>query len=111
LSTEEFLKILHERIIVELLDMLILGILSKSRFPISGYDVISYVNKEFGVLISSGTVYCLIYRMEREGFIHGFWKGRKRGYTLTERGKETIKVLLDERNEIINLIEKLLMKD
>lgn len=77
----------------------------------SGYDVISFVHKKFGVLISSGTVYGLIYRMEMQGLIRGFWKGRKRLYTLTEKGKEIIKALLDERNEIISLIEKLLMKD
>ena len=111
MSTEEFLKLIHKRIIRELLDILILGTLNKSRFPMSSYDLISFVHKKFGLLISSGTVYGLIYCMEREGLIRGFWKGRKRVFTLTERGKETIKALLDERNEIINLIEKLLMKD
>ncbi|MFQ6080972.1 MAG: PadR family transcriptional regulator [Candidatus Bathyarchaeia archaeon] len=111
LSTEEFLEFIHKRILRELLDIVILGMLNKSRFPMSGYDVISFVHKKFGVLISSGTVYGLIHRMEREGLMRGFWKGRKRVYTLTEKGKETIKALLDERNEIINLIEKLLRKD
>jgi hypothetical protein len=43
--SEEFLEEMRERIIKELLDVLILGILDKSASPMSGYDIISLVQK------------------------------------------------------------------
>ena len=111
MSVDEFIEQIRERIIKELLDLLILGSLSKSRSPMGGYDVILFIHRKFHVLVSSGTVYSLIYRMEREGLIRGMRERRKRVYVLTEKGKETVAAVLDKRNGIINLVQKLLMKD
>ncbi|KPV61918.1 MAG: Transcriptional regulator PadR-like family protein [Candidatus Bathyarchaeota archaeon BA2] len=106
--SEEFLREMRERIIVELLDVLILGSLNESASPMGGYDVISLVRKRFGVLLSSGTVYGLIYAMEREGLIRGMLERRKRVYKLTEKGKEIIQSVQQRKNEIIRLIKMLL---
>jgi hypothetical protein len=33
--------------------------------PLSGYDVTSYIRNKFNLLVSSGTVYSLMYSLER----------------------------------------------
>ena len=74
----------------------------------SGYDVIEYTHKKFNFLISSGTVYSLLYSMERDGLVKGKRTNRKRIYTLTDKGEKTIKVLQNANDEIQNFVVKLL---
>jgi len=107
----ELLEGLHERIIKDLLDVFVLAKLEKEGLPTSGYDIIHSIHKEFGILLSSGTVYTLLYSMEREGLIKGFWRDRKRVYTLTEKGGRNIKPVLNEGNKILGLIKRLLRKE
>jgi DNA-binding PadR family transcriptional regulator len=59
--------------------------------PISGYDVISFIHNKFGFLASSGTVYSLLYSLERNGLVEGIWIERKRVYKLTEKGAKPSK--------------------
>lgn len=106
--SEEFFEGMRERIIKELLDTLILGSLDESASAMSGYDVISLVHKRFGVLLSSGTVYGLIYAMEREGLIRGMWERRKRVYKITEKGREIIQTVQQRKDEIVKLLKMLL---
>ena len=100
------LKKMHTRIIKNFLDVLILTELRKN--VISGYDIIGLVHNKFRVLVSSGTVYSLLYSMEREGLIKGSWNQRKRVYILTEKGEETIEAILNANNEIQSLVKSLL---
>ncbi len=75
----------------------------------SGYDIIGFIHNKFRMLVSSGTVYSLLYSMEREGLIKGRWNQRKRVYMLTEKGEETIKAILNAKNEIQSLVKRLLL--
>lgn len=76
--------------------------------PISGYDVISFIHDKFHLLVSSGTVYSLLYSLERNGLIEGTWNERKRVYKLTEKGKKTIETILNANDKIQNFITALL---
>lgn len=58
----------------------------------SGYDVMAYLQKQFGVSLSSGTVYGILYSMERHHLIEGFLIGNKRVYRITEN-RDTSKLL------------------
>lgn len=59
----------------------------------SGYDVLVFVQRRFGLLLSPGTVYSRLYSMEREGLIKLVAKrGRKRIYRVTDLGKLTVEV-------------------
>ena len=100
------LKKMHRRIIKSFLDVLVLTELRKN--VVSGYDIIGIVHNKFRILVSSGTVYSLLYSMEREGLIKGKWSQRKRVYMLTEKGEETIKAILNANNEIQILVKSLL---
>jgi DNA-binding PadR family transcriptional regulator len=74
----------------------------------SGYDVIAYIHNKFHLLVSSGTVYSLLYSLERNGLIQGKWNERKRIYTLTEKGEKTIKTILNANDKIRNFLLTLL---
>jgi len=95
---DEVTKNIQARMIRNFLDVVVLKELRNK--PLSGYDVIEFVHKKFNILLSSGTVYSLIYSLERNGLIKAGWSQRRRDYTLTEKGKETIRVFLNARDKI-----------
>jgi len=85
---KNLLRQLQKRTVKNFMDILILSELRKA--PMSGYDVISSIFDKFNFLPSSGSVYSLLYGLEREGLIKGGWNGRKRIYTLTSNGEEIV---------------------
>lgn len=103
----QVLKKMHRRIVKSFMDILILGELQNS--PMSGYDAIAFIQNKFGILLSSGTVYSLLYSLERDGLTKGMWAKRKRVYELTEKGEKTIDVVLNADDKIKSLITALLL--
>jgi DNA-binding PadR family transcriptional regulator len=102
----KILKKMHERIIKNFMDLIILAELRNG--PMSGYDVISFIHNKFHLLVSSGTVYSLLYSLERNGLIEGTWNERKRVYKLTDKGKKTIEIILSANDKIKSFITSLL---
>jgi DNA-binding PadR family transcriptional regulator len=102
----EILKEMKRSMVTNFLDTIILAELKNSA-PLSGYDVLDFVYKKFGFLISPGTIYALLYAMERKGLVKGSYAQTKRVYTLTDKGTETIHVILRSKDEIQRFIEKL----
>jgi len=92
------LRKMHERIIKNFMDIIILAELRNG--PMSGYDVISFIHNKFHLLVSSGTVYSLLYSLERNGLIEGTWDERKRVYRLTDKGSKTIETILSANDKI-----------
>jgi DNA-binding PadR family transcriptional regulator len=97
---------MHRRIVKSFLDVLVLAELRKN--VMSGYDIIGFIHSKFRMLVSSGTVYSLLYSMERKGLIRGRWDQKKRIYMLTKKGEEIIKAILNANNEIQSLVKSLL---
>ena len=81
------------------LDIIVLAELRKSS-PLSGYDILDRIHKKFAVLISSGTIYSLLYSMERKGLIEGESTYGKRVYTLTDKGTNAISTFLKSKGEL-----------
>lgn len=98
----EVLKEFHARIVKSFMDKLILAELKKGR-PMSGYDVMEFIYKKFHLLISSGTIYNILYSLERKGLIKGMRNRKKRVYKLTDKGEETINIILNSYGKIENL--------
>jgi len=105
-ETSTVLKNMHRRIIKNFLDVLVLAELRNG--PLSGYDVIAFIHNKFRLLVSSGTVYSMLYSLERDGLIAGVWNQRKRVYKLTGKGEETIKAIMNANNKIQYLMSSLL---
>jgi DNA-binding PadR family transcriptional regulator len=105
MASLNILEKLRKRAIKNFMDILILTEIENS--PLSGYDVIAHIHKRFGILVSSGTVYSLLYSLEREGLIKGVWNQRKRVYELTEKGEQNIKVIRKANEEIQNFLRNI----
>ena len=97
----EFIRELGERIVRVFLDLFVLRKLSESCEPLSGYDFIKLVTDEFDVVLSAGSIYAVLYGMERDGLIQGESIFRKRVYVLTIKGEETLKKISEENGKIL----------
>ena len=102
----KILKKMHERIIKNFMDIIIMTELRNAS--LSGYDVISYIHNKFNLLVSSGTVYSLLYSLERNGLVEGVWEERKRVYKLTPKGEKTINTLLGASDKIKGFMTNIL---
>jgi DNA-binding PadR family transcriptional regulator len=105
MTTSKLTEKLHKRVIQNFMDILILAEMKKGA--LSGYDVIAIIHKRFGILMSSGTIYSLLYSLERDGLIRGVWNQRKRVYALTENGEQNIKTITKANNEIQNFLKNI----
>lgn len=105
----QILNKIHRRIVRDFLDMLILMELRKRSM--SGYDFIAFIQNKFHILTSSGTVYSLLYHLERKGLIKGELNERKRVYTLTERGEKKVKAFLNAKDKVLGLVLNLFVGD
>jgi len=105
-ETSAVLKSMHRRIIKNFLDVLVLAELRNG--PMSGYDVIAFIHNKFRLLVSSGTVYSLLYSLERDDLIAGSWNQRKRVYKLTDKGEQTIKTIMSANDKLQYLMASLL---
>jgi len=105
-SEAKILKKMHEKVIKSFMDTIIMAELQNG--PISGYDVISFIHNKFGFLVSSGTVYSLLYSLERNGLVEGVWIERKRVYKLTEKGDKTIETIINSQDKIKSFMTTIL---
>lgn len=104
----KILREIHERIVKSLLDVIILVELRERTTFLGGYDVLNLVQQEYGVLISSGTIYSVLYSMERKGLIEGNVARSKREYVLTKKGENKIKEIFELKANILELMTKII---
>lgn len=90
---------LNRRIMQNFMDLIILKHLKNSQ-PISGYDVIKYLHRKFHMLPSPGTVYSLLYSLERQNLIQGKTNNGKRMYKLTNQGEKLLTNIHTARTNI-----------
>lgn len=104
------LKEIQRSMVTSFLDTIILAELRNS-IPLGANDIIEFVHKKFGFLISPGTVYSLMYSMERKGLLKGIEVQTKRTYTLTDKGVKTINAILESKVEIQMFMRAILEVD
>ena len=105
MSSSDLIEKLQSRVIHEFMDIFILAQLKKGS--LSGYDAIGLIHTRFGILVSSGTVYSLLYSLERDGWIKGVWNDRKRVYELAEKGERDAKVIAKVNEEVQNFLRSI----
>ncbi|KON34195.1 MAG: hypothetical protein AC479_01755 [miscellaneous Crenarchaeota group-6 archaeon AD8-1] len=96
----KFVRQIRRRLVKNFLDTIFLSELKKNQ-PQSAYALMNLVHRKFGFLISAGTVYALLYSMERKELVKGEISENKRIYRLTKKGKETIDIILKTKEEIL----------
>ena len=105
--TLEVVSEMQERVVRSFLDMIILAELRERGCPLSGYDVVTCVSERFRMHMSPGTVYALLYALERDGLVSGRDGKRKRVYSLTPEGTQRISAVIDARERIQGFVEGL----
>jgi DNA-binding PadR family transcriptional regulator len=98
---------MRERIVRAFLDLIVLMKLSEGCEALGGYDFVKLVGEEFDVMLSAGSVYSVLYSMEREGLIKGASKRKKRVYSLTDKGEATVKAVSGEKTKVLYLFGSL----
>lgn len=76
-----------------------------------GYQIISSLEKYPGLSAKENTVYPLLRRLEKEGYIDSFWKDKNEGlpprkyYRITSLGKKAIAYMSKEWDKLLMDIE------
>jgi len=103
---DKLLQQFRKRVVNSFMDILILAELRNA--PMSGYDVISLIYRRFHFLPSAGSVYSLLYALERRELVKGMWNERKRLYILAPKGEEIIEATLNLQGKIEDFMAKIL---
>jgi len=96
----------HNSVVKRFVDAIILGELKKNG-PLSGYDIIYFINQKFYVMISPGKVYSALYALERKGLIQGSFDSKKRTYTITEQGAKALEEIAEESEAVLYYLTSL----
>ena len=67
------------------LDFVVLSILNGK--PMYGYKIMATIHKEFGVLLSPGSLYPLLHLLEEKKLIESHGEGGKKVYEATNEGR------------------------
>jgi DNA-binding PadR family transcriptional regulator len=102
----EVVNTVCERFLKEFMDILIM--VKMKQGETSGYDILTYFHGKFDLLVSPGTVYSVLYSMERKGLIKAQGVERKRIYTLTTKGEATVKAIQESSEVLESFLARLL---
>jgi len=76
----------NKHIVKSFLDLIVLSMLNNN--PMHGYKVIAVLHNNFGVLLSPGTLYPLLYKLEEENLVKIVEVKRRKIYSLTPQGRK-----------------------
>lgn len=80
-----------DHLVKTFLDIIVLSMLKKNSSH--GYALIADIHKRFDVLLSPGTLYPLLYSLEKKELIGINKVGRRKNYFLTEKGEIQSKIV------------------
>ncbi len=95
------------------LEMLLLKLLVQR--PMYGYELITTLEQRGGQTfqLKEGTLYPILYRLEKDGFIEPYWETKERGvprkyYRLTETGGRELKAQIADWQAFYTTVNKML---
>lgn len=103
------LEKMQSSLVKHFLDVIVMAMM-KRLGSLSGYDIIKQVNQNLDIFVSPGTVYALLYSLERKGLARGECTDGKRVYSLTENGEATIDEILRSKEELFSFMRTLFEK-
>jgi len=77
------------------LDLIILAILRDKPWGLTGYDFIGLIYNFFDVMVSPGTLYPVLFSLEKQGLVHVEFRGKKRVYYPALKGKKNVESLIN----------------
>ena len=107
INVADILNEMRVSLIKHFLDLVISTELRRSG-QMSGYDLVKLIHGTYDILISPGTVYSILYTLERRRIIAGEWEEGRRIYTLTEKGEKIAETIMGLKKELLMFVEHLL---
>ena len=101
------LKDMQRRMVKDFLDTVVLIKLRSGQW-LGGYEIIELIQRKYSFIFSSGTIYALLYSLERKGLVRAGFAEGKRVYSLTEQGKCGIDAVIESKEEIARFVRSLL---
>ncbi|MDI6903643.1 MAG: PadR family transcriptional regulator [Methanocellales archaeon] len=89
---------MRERYVKSLLDMIILQLIKGT--PSCGFDIITFINNYFNILLSPGTIYPLLSTLEKCGLIKHKNEKRYKIYALTKKGEKHIRSMMNDYMQV-----------
>jgi len=86
-----------ENLLKSFLDIVVLSMLNGES--VHGYHIIAVLHKNFGVLLSPGTLYPLLYRLEEKKLVTVKELKRKKLYSITPQGKRMVSQVMKVRRK------------
>ncbi|MBU1604756.1 MAG: PadR family transcriptional regulator, partial [Nanoarchaeota archaeon] len=74
--------------------------------PKTGYDIIKYIGEKTSKKPSYGSIYPLLEQLKKEGLIEAKEEKRRKIHSLTKKGREEIKHLTNQKNELLEKLEE-----
>ena len=99
---DNFEEELIQSLVKKNLDVIILSMLKDN--PAHGYKIIADLHNSFGVLLSPGTLYPLLYRLVSEGLIDVESENRRKVYSLTSTGERRTREFVESYKRHFNRI-------
>ena len=81
--------------------------------PRYGYEILQELNAYPFIASTESTIYPLLRRLEKEGYLYSFWRDSAEGlpprkyYALTDEGQQYLNILSKEWNHLSNIISAL----
>ncbi len=98
---------MNDHIVKTFLDLLILALLNDD--PMHGYKLLGVIHAKFGLLLSPGTLYPLLLKLESQNLIQVELDSRRKIYSLTplgkRRGAQIFKIYKKQIKHVLNFIE------
>ena len=92
--------------------LIILGLLDKYG-PLYGYKILALIKRLSGQTLnpSESTIYETLKNLEKDELVRSYWAESELGpprkyYEITDKGKETLKILLEEVRKIVDVVNK-----
>jgi len=105
--SNDAVKKVIERTVRNFIDIYILFKLKEADY-LSGYDILTGIHEQYRILVSPGTVYSVLYKLERDGLIESQESLGKRTYKITENGRRKIESIVRSRSTILNLFTQII---
>jgi DNA-binding PadR family transcriptional regulator len=90
------------------LDLVILAILNGK--PMYGYKIMAVIHKEFGVLLSPGSLYPLLHLLEERKLVESYVEGGKKVYVATNAGRaryqSAFAIFAASMNQLENFVKR-----
>ena len=92
-----------QKVIRRFKDVIILNYLKNNPF-VTGYQLVTYIHNEMGVLIGPATIYSTLYLLERQNLVEANNVPGKRRYRLTKEGESEIQKIRRSINSVLSFI-------